>query len=471
MLARSSIRYLVLVYISDILATVSSLVLATLLRQIIPLGKTPTEFGQPTWPIYVMVIVIWSVSFWLLNAYDPKAILNCVDEGQRVILAATAAQLVLAGMLFFTYRGLSRLLLGYFYLLDILLVLLLRSLIRVLVKSMAPNGMARHRVLIVGAGVVGQDLARKLDQRGWLGLEVVGYLDDDEQKLGQGLRGFPVLGPLRQAPEVIGQHKISEVVIALPLWAYGVTRDLVSRLQDLPVNIKVVPDFFALTLFSASMEDLDGIPLIGLKEPVIEGSTRVAKRVMDVIIGTLALLAVSPLMLVVAVLIKLDSRGPVLFKQVRVGENGKLFRMYKFRTMVVGAEDQQAEMLVQREGGKMVFNKSPDDPRMTPLGKRLRRLSLDEWPQLVNVLRGEMSLVGPRPELPFLVDMYEPWQRRRFSVPQGMTGWWQINDRSDKPMHLHTEDDLYYIQNYSLGLDIRILWRTVGAVLRKHGAY
>jgi lipopolysaccharide/colanic/teichoic acid biosynthesis glycosyltransferase len=173
---------------------------------------------------------------------------------------------------------------------------------------------------------------------------------------------------------------------------------------------------------------------------------------------------------VISLAIKLDSPGPVIFRQQRVGENGRLFSMLKFRSMYQDAEQRLAEVLAEGEGGQ-VIHKRRDDPRVTRVGRFIRATSLDELPQLFNVLKGEMSLVGPRPEQPWLVERYEPWQRKRFAVPQGITGWWQVNGRSDKPMHLHTEEDLYYIQNYSLLLDIRILWKTIAAVLKRRGAY
>ena len=183
-----------------------------------------------------------------------------------------------------------------------------------------------------------------------------------------------------------------------------------------------------------------------------------------------ATLLLLPLMGLVALMVRLDSSGPVLFRQMRVGENGRLFAMYKFRSMVNGAEDLQ-EVVNEENGDGALIHKKPDDPRVTGVGRLLRRTSLDELPQLFNVLKGEMSLVGPRPELPWLLDQYEPWQHKRFAVPQGMTGWWQVNGRSDKPMHLHTDDDLYYVQNYSLWMDIYILLKTPWVVLRGKGAY
>jgi lipopolysaccharide/colanic/teichoic acid biosynthesis glycosyltransferase len=177
-----------------------------------------------------------------------------------------------------------------------------------------------------------------------------------------------------------------------------------------------------------------------------------------------------PLMLVVAIAIKLEDGGPILYSSARVGENGRIFYMHKFRSMVVNADKLQHIVNQVDENGKVLF-KHADDPRITRLGRFLRRTSIDELPQLFNVIKGEMSLVGPRPELPWLVETYEPWQRKRFAVPQGITGWWQVNGRSDNPMHLHTDQDLYYVQHYSLWLDIQILWRTLSVVLRGRGAY
>jgi lipopolysaccharide/colanic/teichoic acid biosynthesis glycosyltransferase len=175
-------------------------------------------------------------------------------------------------------------------------------------------------------------------------------------------------------------------------------------------------------------------------------------------------------MLLIAILIKLESPGPVFFKQERVGEHGKPFKMIKFRSMYQDADRRWQEVARRDEQGRLL-HKPTRDPRITPLGQKLRRTSLDELPQLFNVLLGEMSLVGPRPEMPYIVAEYESWQWQRFRVPPGMTGWWQINGRSDKPMHLHTEEDLYYVQNYSFWLDIQIILKTIVVVLRGQGAY
>ena len=226
----------------------------------------------------------------------------------------------------------------------------------------------------------------------------------------------------------------------------------------------VIPDYFALALHRAQVDDFAGLPLLDLRAPALSDYQRLTKRAFDVALVLLLAPLALPAMGLISAAIRLADGAPVLLRQKRVGENGQVFDMLKFRTMVP-----DAELLLPEDDS--LLHKRRDDPRVTRVGGFLRRTSLDELPQFFNILRGEMSLVGPRPELPELVERYETWQRKRFAVPQGLTGWWQINGRSDKPMHLHTEDDLYYVQNYSLGLDLLILWRTLWTVLSGRGAY
>jgi lipopolysaccharide/colanic/teichoic acid biosynthesis glycosyltransferase len=194
------------------------------------------------------------------------------------------------------------------------------------------------------------------------------------------------------------------------------------------------------------------------------------KRAFDISCGLFALIFALPLMALSAMLILLEDGMPIMFRQIRVGENGRFFEMLKFRTMVRDADQLQSQVEKRDAQGNLI-HKTKDDPRITRVGRLLRRLSLDELPQLFNILGGSMSLVGPRPEMPYLVEKYQPWQRKRFAIPPGLTGWWQVSGRSDKPMHLHTEDDLYYIQNYSIWLDLQIIVRTIWVVLIGKGSY
>lgn len=303
----------------------------------------------------------------------------------------------------------------------------------------------------------------------WAGLNLVGYLDDDLAKKDDGL---PILGIVGSVRQVVEKYKIQDVVVALPQRAYGQINKLTITLHDLPVHVRVVPDYFSLALYRASVDDFGGIPMINLRDPALNDVQRLIKRIFDLAVGSVMLLVLSPIIFLIALLVTLDSNGPVIFRQERVGENGRIFKMFKFRTMIPDA-DARREVIteINPHNGQLLFKKRPDDPRITNIGRFLRRTSLDELPQLLNVLLGDMSLVGPRPELPWLVDQYEPWQRKRFAVPQGMTGWWQVNGRSDKPLHLHTEDDIYYVQNYSIWMDLYILLKTPWVVLRGKGAY
>ena len=263
---------------------------------------------------------------------------------------------------------------------------------------------------------------------------------------------------------------VSDVVIALPHSAYHQMGDIVQKLDDFPVQVWVALGFFDLALYNTTIEDFAGIPMLDLRASAIDDYQRMMKRAFDLTFGLIALVLALPFIIISALMILLDDGRPILFRQKRVGENGRLFEMLKFRTMVRNAEQLQ-DQVEKRDRDGNIIHKLKDDPRVTRVGRFLRRFSLDELPQFFNVVRGDMSLVGPRPELPYLVERYQPWQRKRFAVPPGITGWWQVSGRSDKPMHLHTEEDLYYIQNYSLSLDLQILLKTIWVVLIGKGSY
>jgi exopolysaccharide biosynthesis polyprenyl glycosylphosphotransferase len=461
-----------LLFITDLLVTPIGMLLATWARQVLPFGQAlRPESAILPWPIYPAAAVCWSLSLGLSGAYDAGRVLRWWKEGLRVAVASVLATTLLAGVLYMTYRETSRLQFVYFFLINLSLMLLYRAALRLSYRQFGRRRAAgRDRVLIAGAGDLGQRIARTLQDRSRWGYDLVGFLDDDPGKAGQSIDGVTVLGTLDAVASVVAERTVDEVWIALPPRAHARLSWIVSALETLPVRAKIVPDYFSLALVRARAEIVGGIPVIGLREPLIEGGPRVVKRVFDLVVAILLLIFMAPLFAAVAVAIRLDSPGAAFFRQTRVGENGRLFGMVKFRTMVRDAEQRAAEVVRTTADGD-VIHKRKQDPRITRVGGFLRRFSIDEWPQLLNVVVGDMSLVGPRPEMPWLVDRYEPWQRKRFAVPQGMTGWWQINGRSDKPMHMHTEDDLYYVYNYSLWLDIQILLRTPLAVLRARGAF
>jgi exopolysaccharide biosynthesis polyprenyl glycosylphosphotransferase len=325
----------------------------------------------------------------------------------------------------------------------------------------------QSRILIVGAGEIGRRFEQDIDDFSEVGYTLIGFVDDDPQLIEE----YPdVLGNIDRVPDLIKEHQIDNIIIALPHGAYQRINTLMQAVHRLPVRVWVIPDYFALMLSKSSVWNFVGIPMITLHSPILNKQQRIGKRVFDLLISIPLFLLTLPLFGLIALLIKIDSSGPVFYRSTRLKENGETFTMLKFRTMVEDADEKLTEVLKQEDDINFV-HKQPDDPRITRVGQVLRRTSLDELPQLINVIKGEMSLVGPRPELPELVQRYRPWQHMRFAVPQGITGWWQVNGRSDKPMHLHTDEDLYYIQHYSLWLDLQILIKTLLVVLRGKGAY
>jgi exopolysaccharide biosynthesis polyprenyl glycosylphosphotransferase len=458
-----------LLLVSDAALVAAGLWLSSLLRPALPFGRELSSAATQV-PVAVLGLAeaCWLVALAAWGAYDRRKVLRWTQEAWRVFAGACIGTILLAGALYLSFRNLSRLQFAYFFLIAVGLLLTGRALLRIYFRLVGRSRAgSSNRVLIVGAGSLGQRVAAVIREHGRWGYSLVGFADDSSALAAAEVEGARVLGSVDEVSRIVGERRVEEVWVALPPRAYDRLATLVADLERQPVRIKVVPDYFSLALVRAKPEVIGGMPLIGLREPVIEGSPRLLKRVFDLVVGSILTFVAAPLLALVALLIRLEGPGPILIRQQRVGENGRLFGMLKFRTMLAGVE--RAAAAEAEEGAPP--HKRRDDPRVTPWGRFLRRFSLDELPQLFNVLRGDMSLVGPRPELPWLVDRYQPWQRKRFAVPQGLTGWWQINGRSDKPMHLNTEDDLYYVYNYSLWLDILILLRTPLVVLLGKGAF
>ena len=470
MFRRFSTDFALIAMLVDALLAVACLAISAFLRPMFnPLPIASTMLGPVEVPLlmYPAAGMVWVVSLALLSAYDPRRHLRWWSELGMMVLGTGIAAVLLAGLLYLAYRNVSRFLFVFFIALTFLALVAWRGVFRLTVGSALFRAPAIRRVLIVGRGIVGEELLRRVVGNRRLGLVLAGFLDDDEKKA---RAHKDVLGPLSQLRAVVESRQVSDVVLALPRRAYERVNQLVVELHDLPVKVWLVPDYFSLALHQAVVEDFAGLPMLDLRAPALSEYQRMLKRLFDVVVTLLALPFTLVLGLIIALIIRLDSHGPALFRQKRVGENGRLFEMLKFRTMVAEAESLRHTVEQTSADGEFL-HKAYDDPRVTRVGRFLRRTSLDELPQLLNILRGEMSLVGPRPELPYLVERYAPWQRKRFVVPQGLTGWGQVHGRADKPMHLHTEDDLYYVQNYSLWLDVRILFMTLGAVVSRKGAY
>lgn len=469
MLRRFGTKYAILSLSFDAILTLAALIIAVSMRPYLarlPFVAAVNDSSLPLWA-YGLIPALWIAVFILSSVYDPKYTHKIVDEMQRVSLAWMLSAVLLGSLFFLALRDFSRWLFITFIILDFVFLTGWRFLARMYWRAFL-RPPAERRVLIVGTGELGRTVGQMMGEYEWTGLSLVGFLGEPSES--DGPDDIVILGDISDARSIITREQISNIVIALPPHAYRNINDLVLDLRDLPILMRVVPDHYSLSLYRGTIEEFGGLPMINLRDPALNDIQRLFKRLFDLLIGGTVTLALSPFFGAVALAIKLDSKGPVLFQQQRIGENGQLFAMYKFRSMIVGAEKLQDEQKSVDEDGNVIF-KLKDDPRITRVGRFIRRTSLDELPQLFNVIQGTMSLVGPRPELPMMIGEYKAWQLKRFSVPQGMTGWWQINGRADKPMHLNTDDDLYYINNYSIWMDTYILLKTPWVVLRGHGAY
>jgi exopolysaccharide biosynthesis polyprenyl glycosylphosphotransferase len=467
MLRRFSTNFALFSMFLDGLSVILSLWFATILRPslnnfsfVIPIE---TPLNTPT-ALYFIFPVIWIIIYASFSIYDGKKYLRVVDEFAALSLAMVIASISAAGVLYISFREVSRALFFLFAFLTYLMSLIWRILTRTYFRTQRKSFAQKRRILIVGNGPLGQSIRVQINKTESNTLSLVGFVDD------QIVEGARVLGGKANIKEIVASNQISDVVIALPYSAYHEMGEIVQKLDESPVQVWVALGFFDLALYKTGIEDFVGIPMLDLRASAIDDYQRMLKRVFDITLGGIGLILASPIMALVALAIILEDGRPVLFRQKRAGENGRVFEMLKFRTMVRDAEKMRTGVEHVDENGNLI-HKTKNDPRVTRVGRFLRRFSLDELPQLFNILAGTMSLVGPRPEMPYLVEKYQPWQRKRFAVPPGLTGWWQVNGRSDRPMHLHSEDDLYYIQNYSIWLDIQILVRTVWVVLIGKGSY
>ena len=468
MLRRFSINLAIITMIIDSLLVLAGISITTFVidRQLTNVVGIRAQFSPFT---FIVFPIIWWVIFLVGSLYDNRRNLRIVDELTSFLLLSLLATISLAGILYLAKLSVHRTDFLTFVVLTIFMQLLARIGLRIAwrTNNHHANGNGIHKILIIGAGGTGQRAAAEIQKfDSGSAIQIVGFLDDDPQKLNQP----EVLGRVMDAQRVITDQHITGVLIALPDSAHKVREELIDILKRLLIDVWVIPDVFRLALYRPRLETFAGMPMLDLRAPAINDYQRLAKRIFDLFAASILVVFTSPIMLLIAILIRRDSEGPALFRQERIGENRKPFKMYKFRTMVQDA-DKLAGTVQHLDINGNILHKTPDDQRITRVGRFLRRTSMDELPQLYNVLKGEMSLVGPRPELPYLVENYQPWQYARFAVPPGLTGWWQINGRSNKPMHLHTEDDIYYVQNCTIWLDIQILLKTVIVVLFETGAF
>lgn len=437
------------------------------LREVEPAFYVPFRVYVPS---AVALTGILLLVYWLEGAYRVERGRRFLDEFSILFRGTLTGIAIMIFFVFLTKTSYySRLIFGYAGISTLLLLGAGRAIERMVIQQRHRRGKGVIRVLIVGGGEVAHSIMRTVCARSDLGYQIVGFVDDDPQLSQTDIGRFVALGTTERLPDLIDTHSIDEVIITLPWTRHAQIVAIMDLCERFGIPVRIVPDLFRLALSKVAVDHLDGIPLLGLREPTLRDWQVVSKRALDVVLGSIALLVSSPLLLLVAIAIRLDSSGPVIFRQNRVGKDGVEFTVFKFRSMRVGAEEQVQALLAHNEASGPLF-KMRQDPRRTRVGRILRRTSIDELPQLWNVLRGEMSLIGPRPALPSEVAQYQPWHRRRLEVRPGLTGLWQVSGRSDLTFDEMVLLDVYYIENWSPLLDLRILIKTIPSLFGP-GAY
>jgi Undecaprenyl-phosphate glucose phosphotransferase len=463
-------RLLVAFYVvTDALLAVWAFILAYGIR--FESGLIPVTKGYPPIEQYInvapFVAVLTPLAFQLQGIYRLRRGRSRVDDFFAVLIGSILA--VVLGVVSTLYvqayyvsdeakaRGayeVSQLVWVLFLGLSVAFTYASREGVRELLERRWRAGIGLKRVLIAGAGDLGRMVADRILQHRELGYQVVGFVDDRAGGDHIGYRGLPLLGTLDEVGEIAQREKIDHLYVALPLEEHSKLLDLVEITSRECIDIKVVPDLLQFIALRARLEDLDGLPVINVNDVPLQGFNAWLKRSFDIMLSAVALLLLAIPLGIIALLVKWTSTGPIFYRQERMGLDGKAFNVYKFRSMYMNAEDTTGPVWAR-----------DDDPRATPLGRWLRRFDLDELPQLWNVLRGDMSVVGPRPERPFFVEQFKhriPQYMLRHKVKAGITGWAQVNGwRGNTSLEKRIEYDLYYIENWSVTLDLKIMWLTL----------
>ena len=391
----------------------------------------------------------------LFHLYYPKRVLGRRLEASNVLKAnGIGFTLVMTALYLLGEVNFSRMLLILFYSLNTVFFIVERNLLRIILRGARKRGFNQKHILLVGYSRAAENFIDKVNANPQWGYKIRGILDDEEE-YGKTYKGISVIGVIDNLAEILSYNRLDEIIITLSLKKYERLEEIVNTCEKSGVHTKFIPDYNNIIPTKPYTEDLLGIPVIHIRHvPLTFGVNIIIKRTMDIVGSLLALILFSPVMIITAIAIKIGSKGPLIYKQERVGLHNKPFMMYKFRSMAVQKP--------QEEAGKWT---TPGDPRVTPIGRFIRSTSIDELPQLFNVLKGDMSLVGPRPERPFFVEKFKeeiPRYMVKHQVRPGMTGWAQVNGyRGDTSIRKRIDHDLYYIENWTVGFDIKILILTV----------
>lgn len=464
--------------VSDAVLGSAAFLLAYALR--FKAGLIPVTKGVPPIEQYVAVVpfvaALVPVAFYFQGLYSLRRSRSRVDDFFAVLVGSMVAVLlgVVSTLYFQAYyvpealkdRGaleVSQLVWVLFLIANVALTYGSRALIRHMLERRWRAGVGLKRLLIVGAGDLGRLVADKIIEHREMGYQIAGFVDDRADRDHLAYRGLPLLGTTAALSEIVQRDRVDQIYVALPLEEHQRLLSVIEVASRDLIDVKIVPDLLQFIALRARIEDLDGVPIINLSDVPLQGLNAFAKRAVDLAISFVALVGLAIPMGILALIVRYTSKGPVFYRQERMSLDGSSFAVYKYRSMYDAAEAETGPIWAHDE-----------DPRCTPVGRYLRKFDLDELPQLVNVLKGEMSLVGPRPERPYFVEQFRhryPHYMLRHKVKSGITGWAQVNGwRGNTSIEKRIEYDLYYIENWSLGLDFKILWLTLvrGLGLAKH---
>lgn len=466
---RAEFLYTLALILVDAIFVMCAFVLAYFVR--LKVDSLPISYMLPLvdyarWA--AIFVPAWIVIFAVTGLYKARVSKEGIGGFKNIFMAVSTGTMLIVAVIFITRElFFSRLIVLYVWVLAVLLVPFGRGMLYFVKRAFRQIGWGLRKVIIIGTDGVAPKLTERIVKNPKIGYSVSGFISD---RKGETPCGLPVLGTLADLDLVLARYKPDDVILASSEVKNKDIYELALQASKVGADFKLAPDTFALFTSYVSTSELYGIPLLDVKESPLFGWRRFLKRAFDLLIVFISLIILGLPMLIIAVLIKLTSKGPIFIRQQRVGRRGREFTFYKFRTMVDGADKMLEKLKKQNEATGPIF-KMKRDPRVTTLGRVLRKFSIDELPQIFNVILGDMSIVGPRPPIPVEVAKYEEWHKQRLNITPGMTGLWQVSGRSDLTFEEMVKLDIFYIENWNMWLDLKVIMRTFGAVLFAKGAY
>jgi len=476
MLKEQAKLIMICVFLLDLLITLCSFFFAYWLRNAVLNSLFPELFRGGLYPLQnylwllTVILPVWGILLFQSRLYRSQRTRPFLTEAFNVSKAVLSGGLFLVALVFiFKYFYISRPLLLIFFLSNLVLLISERFAVRLFLKYIRRKGLNFRSIIIVGTGERADRLARLIESHKDWGLRLLGFVLEDRSSGRKEIEGYPVLGTIDEITVILENYIVDEILFVVSQRKLADLEELLMICEEEGIKTRIALDIFPHMINRMEVEELEGLPLLTFSPTKITAFNLALRRSFDVLISLILFLITSPIWILTALAIKLSSNGPVLFKQVRCGLNGRRFVVYKFRSMVHGAELQKDRLTKLNEMNGPAF-KIKDDPRITWVGRLIRKTSIDELPQFLNVLKGDMSLVGPRPSIPEEVEKYKHWQRRRLSMKPGMTCLWQIQGRNTIDFDDWMKLDLKYIDSWSLKLDLIIFLKTIPVVLFGRGA-